>query len=493
MKKTFCILAGILLLLAVLGLFGIIFWGNAYYSDRWYPGTIINGVNVSGQTMEESAGRISGMCEQYVLMIRSRGNQKVTILGTDIAYNIRLGENWEKAFQAQHEGMLFPFAGQRELSVEYDVTYDSKKLENIIHQCKLIQGSVDFQVEAPAAAYAKFDEAKSQYICVAENQGNQIRVPVLMSIVDMALRQGRMEIDLTQEEVYPDVYEVPEVTSDDKELSIQIDLCNNAAIRFVKWDMDGGVTEELTPNDIAKWIQYKDGKIVYNNKKIEEWTTDFCKKYKTVGKSRTIKSHTGKDVQINGGDFGWQMDYEKTLKQVKDSLKQKIEPEAIARYINDPSKENKKDILIKRKASYLNTGFERDLEKNDWDEKNYTEISLKEQKVYVFRKGKVAFSCRCISGLPVEGRKTVVGAFYVKEHRPEYTMTGEDYRTHVKHWVRITWSGTGFHPATWQPWSRWTKTMYQTKGSHGCLNLAPDDAEKIYNMVKYREAVFIHN
>ena len=71
-------------------------------------------------------------------------------------------------------------------------------------------------------------------------------------------------------------------------------------------------------------------------------------------------------------------------------------------------------------------------------------------------------------------------------------MTGADYSTPVTNWVRITWTGTGFHPATWQPWSIWTKDLYKTRGSHGCINLQPDDAKKIYDMVKYREAVFIH-
>ena len=143
---------------------------------------------------------------------------------------------------------------------------------------------------------------------------------------------------------------------------------------------------------------------------------------------------------------------------------------------------------------YANTAFRKDYKNfiNDWDPENYIEISIQEQKVYVIRNGKVAFSCRCITGLPVEGRSTPTGAFFIKEHREAYTLTGADYSTPVTNWVRITWTGTGFHPATWQPWSRWTKDLYKTRGSHGCINLAVADAAKIYKMSKYREATFIH-
>ena len=116
---------------------------------------------------------------------------------------------------------------------------------------------------------------------------------------------------------------------------------------------------------------------------------------------------------------------------------------------------------------YANTAFRKDYKNfiNDWDPENYIEISIQEQKVYVI---------------------------LIKKQREAYTLTGADYSTPVTNWVRITWTGTGFHPATWQPWSRWTKDLYKTRGSHGCINLAVADAAKIYKMSKYREATFIH-
>ena len=112
--------------------------------------------------------------------------------------------------------------------------------------------------------------------------------------------------------------------------------------------------------------------------------------------------------------------------------------------------------------------------------------------VYVFRKGKVAYSCKCISGLPVEGRSTPTGAYFIKEHNTHRVLKGDNYETPVDNWVRITWSGTGFHSAPWQRWSSWTKNYYKVRGSHGCLNLEPSVSKQIYDMVQYREAVFIH-
>lgn len=65
--------------------------------------------------------------------------------------------------------------------------------------------------------------------------------------------------------------------------------------------MGEGVKEQITPTEISQWITYKNGKIKYDNEAIADWVENFCLKYKTVGKTRTIKSHNKKPVKIYGG------------------------------------------------------------------------------------------------------------------------------------------------------------------------------------------------
>ena len=175
-------------------------------------------------------------------------------------------------------------------------------------------------------------------------------------------------------------------------------------------------------------------------------------------------------------------------------MKKKISQDATDAYIADQSENNKSAITLKKKVIYANTGFKKDYVNfnEDWDPDNYIEISIADQKVYFLKKGKVKATFRCITGRPVPGRATPTGVFFIKEHKRAYTLTGADYATPVKNWVRITWTGTGFHPATWQPWSSWNPSLYKTRGSHGCINLSPGDAAQIYELAKYRMAVFMH-
>jgi lipoprotein-anchoring transpeptidase ErfK/SrfK len=54
----------------------------------------------------------------------------------------------------------------------------------------------------------------------------------------------------------------------------------------------------------------------------------------------------------------------------------------------------------------------------------------------------------------------------------------------------VTYSGVGFHDATWQPWFGGDRYTYA--GSHGCINMAYYDAQALYSMVWEGIPVILH-
>lgn len=493
MKKNWLLrivfgIAGVLIVAVI----AVLIWQKGYYGNRWYGNTTINGVDVSKQTLAESKQKLIEAHKDYSLTIKAREDGNLTINGSDIDYKFDIGSQFDDLFATQHGSMSF-FGKKREYTMDYDVDYDAKKVAKLASESALMTGD-GYKIKKPVNAHVKYSAEKKQYECIAEKLGNKLKKKVFIQAIEDTLQKAQTEMDLTDEKAFPDVYKAPKITSEDEELQTALSACNNAAIRFIKWNLGEGVTEQITPEEISRWITYKNGKVKYDKTAISDWIEAFCLKYKTVGKTRTIKDHNGKNVKIYGGDYGWQMDYEKTLSQALKALKKPIDASLTEAYINDAGTDNQEALTIKCKVEYLNTAFQKDYNNFavDWDTQNYTEISLADQMVYVFRNGKVAYSCKTISGKPVEGRSTPTGAYFIKEHNTHRVLKGENYETPVDSWVRITWSGTGFHAAPWQSWSSWTKDYYKVRGSHGCLNLEPSVAKKIYDMVKYREAVFIH-
>lgn len=527
--KILPIILVITIVLAAL-IFGTVFlYQKGYYTDRWYEHTKINDVDVSGQTLKDSKIMILNKMGNYALAIQGRNNGSMTINGGDIDFYFSLTDDFDVLFQKQHEHFsLFP--KQSNFSTKYIIDYDEKKLTKLLKQSDLKKGSVSYPITKPKSAHVKFSEKKDRFICVKEVEGNKLIFNHFLSAVKETIESGEVNLDLTDTEKYPDIYRSPKTTSDDPVLKAKKRALNYSALRYVIWNMGKGVTEEITPALLAKWCTYESGTVTFDDQKITDWVENFCKKYKTTDKNRLVKMHDNKYVLVQPGDYGWQLDYEQVLSQAKGAIYKKIKKSVINAYLKDSSEENKQAITFRKKVPYTNTAFQKSISKPgivpeeiiaentaetdsenteetagengdesayenlayDYDEKNFTEVSLKEQMVYVIRDGKVAFSCRCISGRPTPERSTKPGAYFIKEHQTSRVLRGDDYVTPVTNWVRITWSGTGFHSANWQRWSSWSPTYYLTRGSHGCLNLSVEDSKTIYDMVKYREAVFIY-
>ena len=161
----------------------------------------------------------------------------------------------------------------------------------------------------------------------------------------------------------------------------------------------------------------------------------------------------------------------------------------------ESNEENKNALTANWEPEYSHTAYKKDYENytDDWDTDNYSEVDLTEQKVYVYKDGKLAHECECVTGLVTDPeRKTRTGCYYIKEKKEEYVLTGEDYSTPTKYWIRIMWTGTGYHYMNRSDWDKWSPELYKTKGSHGCINLKLEDAKKLYELITFYDAVFIH-
>ena len=493
-SKTLKVLLAVLFVsvVAAAGLFGGV---HFYYGNRWYPNTTVSGIDVSGMKFDESKELLSETYDDYRLLIQGRNGGNLVIHHDDIDYKSHHEAALEEAFNSQHKGFKFSsLFHSNQITIDAKGTYDADKLKEYLFASELLCGSDDYEIEKPQDAYVDFSEEKSCIDIVEEIKGNKLKKQKLLEAVSEVLNNGDTKMDLTDEEKYAYLYAQPNVTADDDELKNEKDLWNSAILRWITWKIDDENKVTVTPDMIYKWCYIKNDKIKYRRQEIRDWMEEFCLEYKTVGVTRTFKNHAKKKITVTGGDYGWSFDYEKMVSGLMKSLKKEMDSTLQEEYIQKPSNKNRKALTIKNEPVYSGTAFQRDLDNksNDWDKKNFTEVSLQDQMVYVWRNGKIKFKCECITGRPVPGRQTQTGAFFIKEHQPHRVLKGEDYSTPVTYWVRITWSGTGFHEAHWQAWSRWTKTYYMSRGSHGCINLSPENAKKIYELTKYKEMVFIY-
>ena len=415
---------------------------SIYYRDKWYPNTTVNSIDVSNLTYNESKEEIANRVNNYQLEIIGKNDISFKINGKDIDLKATYEKNLEKSFSNHlDDRSLFGIFANHDYEVNLKITYNQDKLEKIINNSVLVNGSDDYKIEESIPDHVEYDEKTQTGKIVEGVNGNKLDIDEFKTIIKGALKDVQTKIDLTDKEAYPDVYE----KSTNKNIEKQLSTYNSYLLNWITWDMGEGVTETITPNDIKDWLIIGDsGKVTLDKDEMSEWIEDFCLKYKTVGKTRHFTTHTGQVIEPTYSNKAYQKDYE---------------------------------------------NFE-----NDWDTQNYSEIDLTEQRVYVYRDGQLAYSCICVSGLPTEkqDRITRTGVWYIKEKRLEKVLVGEDYETPVKYWIRIMWTGTGYHALNRSDWDKWTPDLYKTKGSHGCLNLKEEDAKKLYELINSGDPVFIH-
>ena len=83
---------------------------------------------------------------------------------------------------------------------------------------------------------------------------------------------------------------------------------------------------------------------------------------------------------------------------------------------------------------------------------------------------------------------TEIGLYSIYAKKEDTYLTGEDYQVHVDYWMAFN-GGQGFHDASWR--KKFGGNIYEKNGSHGCVNLEPDNARELYDKTKVGTKVLI--
>ena len=86
-----------------------------------------------------------------------------------------------------------------------------------------------------------------------------------------------------------------------------------------------------------------------------------------------------------------------------------------------------------------------------------------------------------VSGNPAKGNATPGGAYAITYTERNATLKGQNYRTPVSYWMPFN-GNIGMHDSSWR--SAFGGAIYQTNGSHGCINLPPAAAKTIFENIE---------
>ena len=244
---------------------------------------------------------------------------------------------------------------------------------------------------------------------------------------------------------------------------------------------------KLKADDLIHEVTYKGGKYKFTDvKKLHAKMEAIDQEVKTLKKSYKFTVPTGnkvngKTITVKNESYGWGIYVKKAVAAVEKAL------------INGQTTVDGSKYIYGEGYSTYAHGYGKS---NHGIGQNYVVVSIKNQELWVVRKGKVAVHLTdVVTGTENKSNATPKGVWYIMyKESPSvlrgYNDDGSKYASKVQYWMPFTLSGCGLHDASWR--SDWSKSAYLTGGSHGCVNIRPAEIRSVWNNVLTNDAVIVY-
>lgn len=435
-----------------------------YYSDRFFEGTWINGIDCSGKTAYEVETALADKVQDYSIQVSSRNQEPQMITGEQINYQyLSTGETLQLLKNQKPYEWIKGFYEQKSYTVAENVAYDKTLLQQ---QVTALNCAKTENQTAPENAYVAFKD--NQFQIVPETEGTQLNVKQAYRILDQAVADTQASIDFG---TAPDAYVSAEVTQNDPELQSALEACNNYTKASITYTF-GDQTATLDGNTIKDWLQFDEkGQLLMDDNTFHQHIADYVAQlaatYNTVGTEREFHTTSGRTVYVYSSVYGWAID-------------QAAEAAQLAQEIQSGTQTTREPI-------YEQTANSHGL--NDLGN-TYIEVDLSNQHMYYYQSGSLIFDSEFVSGnMSYSDRQTHAGIFTLYSKTSPSVLRGDkkpdgtyEYEEPVDYWMPFD-GGIGFHDAPWR--DAFGGDIYLTNGSHGCINLPPENAAVLYSIIDY--------
>ena len=224
--------------------------------------------------------------------------------------------------------------------------------------------------------------------------------------------------------------------------------------------------ESISASDLAAHMTQTEHAWSLDPEYISSWVKDLAASYDTQGLARPFKTTDGRDLTISGGNFGWLLDQNATAEAINAEL------DKSSKTFIDPVWSHKGVSLEKNTSGTINDIGD-----------SYVEVDMTAQKVWLYVDGEQILESDCVTGTYNDSsRRTPEGVNAIYYMQSPAVLNGPGYSSPVTYWMAFN-GGYGLHDANWR--SEFGGDIYLNNGSHGCVNLPTDTAQKLYETVSY--------
>ncbi len=458
--KIAAVCGGVVVLVGAVG--GGLYWHESLkYKTCFLPGTIVDGMDVTGKTAAEVEDAIMEQLKGYKLTINGREDLSESITGEEVGLYAEFDDTLAKAIAAQKpmEWGKYRFGKSvNEVNTDALIRYNDEMLGEAVDSLSCMDKE---NMREPQDAKLS-DYTSGGYTIIKEDEGTELLEDKVKEAVAAAVMSLAESVDLEEQGCYVS----PSITSEDEALKTACETMNKYVGARITYQF-GDKSETLSGDEIHNWLTVNGTSVRINEGKATEYVKKLAASYDTAYKAKSLKTSYGKTVSITGGSYGYK------INQAKEAA-------TLVSMIKNGEQTSREPEYSQKGAS--RTG-------NDYGN-TYVEINLTAQHLYFYVKGKLVVQSDFVSGNAAKGWSTPAGAYSITYKQRNATLKGQGYATPVSYWMPFN-GGIGLHDANWR--KTFGGTIYKTNGSHGCVNLPPAVAKTIYENISAGDPVLCYH
>lgn len=445
---------GVILVAAVI--LGVILFGfirQNYLKSHFARNTVIQGVDCSYFDIPKATEAIAEALD----------NEEITLICGEATYHfrgkdfgLRMSDSKElEEILASQQG----FESGQNYTIQTSLVVEDEKVENCLAGLKELQK--ENMVKPQNAHIVKEDDGTLRI--ESEVMGNEIEFEEALAMCKENLIFGETTIDFNL------IANIPEVSSKDEKLNANVTAINHILSSVINFELTDGSVVTLDKETMKNWVCVdENGEYYIDGKKIREFVEELNERVKTTGSILmfTPSDHDPIALPVEDNRI-LSIDVEKETQQILEEL------EKSGTYTRMPN-------------------YEQELDMAEFE--SYVEIDISRQKVWFYYKGEcILDGVPCVTG-NAGNHDTPPGVFYLKSKSRNAVLRGWNdngtrYASPVKVWMPFN-GGIGMHDASWR--TEFGGEIYKTNGSHGCVNMRLEDAQKVYEYIDKTMPIIVY-
>lgn len=420
-----------------------------FFCNHFYIGTKLNGISLSGKTVEAVNEEMINKVQNYKLKLEERDGKTEEISSDNLNLNFEGKAEVEKLKDKQ-PGLtwLFNIFSNKETYIDTLISYDDSELSKA---CDDLACFKEENIVEPKNA--SFEFSSDGYVVIDEVKGCKVDKVLLKDSVVRSIEDMNESLNLEDNNCYV----VPKYAAGDEKVNKakdELDKYSKAKINYTA----GSKNLVLDGNTIQRWLTVNDEmEVTFDSSKVSEFLKTLSSKFNTIGINRKFRTTGGSEITVEGGDYGFKVDKEK-------------EKESIINTIKTGDTVDREPIYSQKALTHYGNEIGN----------TYVEVSIGGQHLWFYKNGQLVTDGAVVTGNTSAGNGTPAGVYFLLYKETNAVLRGDNYATPVSYWMPFN-GGIGMHDASWR--SSFGGSIYSYNGSHGCVNCPYSLARTIYNNI----------